>query len=46
MNETTLKELYELMVAIDEGRAYNEIIVDKEVAEGAKLALDRMIEIS
>jgi len=46
MNETTLKELYELMVAIDEGRAYNEIVVDKEVAEGAKLALDRMIEIS
>jgi len=46
MNETSLKELYDLMVAIDEGKAFNEIIVDKDVAEGARLSLERMMELS
>jgi len=46
MNETTIKELYDLVKAIDEGKAYNKIILDKKVAENAKLALDRMMEIS
>jgi len=46
MNETTLKELYDLMVAIDEGKPYNEIIVDEKVAEGARLSLERMMELS
>jgi len=46
MNETTLEELYNLMVAIDEGKPYNEIIVDKEVAEGARISLERMMELS
>jgi quinolinate synthase len=46
MNETSLEELYNLVKAIDEGKGYNEIIVDKEVAKNAKLALDRMMEIS
>jgi quinolinate synthase len=46
MNETTIKELYDLMVAIDEGKPYNEIIVDKDVAEGARISLERMMELS
>jgi quinolinate synthase len=46
MNETSLKELYDLIVSIDKGQPYNEIIVPEDVAKGAKLALDRMIEIS
>jgi len=45
MNETSLEELYNLVKAINEGNPYNEIIVDKEVAENAKLALDRMMKI-
>jgi len=46
MNETTIEELYNLVKAIDENRAYNEVILDKEIAQKAKLALDRMIDIS
>ena len=46
MNETTLEELYKLIKAIDEGKSYNEIIVDEEVAQNAKIALDRMMELS
>ena len=46
MNETSLKELYDLMVAIDEGKPFNEIIVDKNVAKGAKLSLERMMQLS
>ncbi|QCT94104.1 quinolinate synthase NadA [Caminibacter mediatlanticus TB-2] len=46
MNETTLKELYDLLVAIDEGKPYNEIKVDDEISKKAKKALDRMLELS
>jgi len=46
MNETTLKDLYELLVAIDENRAYNKIEVDENVANDAKKALTRMMELS
>ena len=46
MNETTIEELYNLMVAIDEGKPYNEIIVDENVAKNAKLALERMMKLS
>jgi quinolinate synthase len=46
MNETSLEELYSLVKAIDEGKPYNEIILDKDIAENAKLALERMMEIS
>ena len=46
MNETTLKYLYELLVAIDENRAYNKIEVDEDVANDAKKALIRMMELS
>jgi quinolinate synthase len=46
MNETTLKDLYQLLKAIDEGKGYNKIEVEKEVAENAKIALNRMMELS
>jgi len=46
MNETTIEELYNLIVAIDEGKAYNEIKVDSNVAKNTKLALERMMKLS
>ena len=46
MNETTLKELYDLLVAIDNKKAYNLVEVDKEIAINAKKALDKMMEMS
>lgn len=46
MNETTLKDLYNLLKAIDEGRRYNKIEVEKDVAQNAKKALERMMELS
>ncbi|WP_457561221.1 quinolinate synthase NadA [Caminibacter sp.] len=46
MNETTLKELYDLLVAIDKDEPYNEINVDENVKENALKALKRMMELS
>ena len=46
MNETTIKELYRLIKAIDEGNPYNEIVVDKKVSEGARISLERMMKLS
>ena len=45
MNETTLKELYELLKAIDDGKPYNEIKVDKEISKNALKSLNTMMEI-
>jgi quinolinate synthase len=46
MNETTLEELYKLLIAIDEGKEYNKIEVDENIANNAKIALQRMMELS
>jgi quinolinate synthase len=46
MNETTLKELYELLISIDEGKEKNKIEVDEQTAKDAKIALQRMMELS
>jgi len=46
MNETTLEELYKLLKAIDEGKDYNKIGVDPEIAKNAKIALERMMKLS
>lgn len=43
MNETTLEDLLNLLVAIDNGNPYNEIIVDEDIRAGAFIALDRML---
>jgi quinolinate synthase len=45
MNETTLKDLYLTLKSIEDGEPINEIFVDREVVDYAKLALDRMLEI-
>ncbi len=46
MNETTLKELYNLLIAIDQNKPYNEIEVDKTIAKNALKALNKMLELS
>jgi quinolinate synthase len=46
MNETTLKDLYNLLKAINAGKGYNKIEVEKDVAQNAKKALERMMELS
>ncbi len=46
MNETTLEDLYETLKSIENKSFKNEIIVDKNVIKWAKVALDRMMEIS
>jgi len=46
MNETTIKELYDLLMAIDNKKPYNEIKVDKNIAKNALKALNQMMEIT
>jgi quinolinate synthase len=46
MNETNLKDLYNLLKAIDEKKGYNKIEVENKIATQAKKALDRMMELS
>jgi quinolinate synthase len=46
MNETNLKELYDLLIAIDKNEPYNKIEVDENVKENALKALNRMMELS
>ena len=46
MNETTLKELYNLLIAIDQNKPYNEIEVDKTITKNALKALNKMLELS
>ena len=46
MNETTIKELYDLLKAIDEGKPYNEIKVDENIAKNALKSLNTMMEIT
>lgn len=46
MNETTLDDVYNLLVAIKNNETYNEIILDEETRVKAKLSLDKMLEIT
>jgi quinolinate synthase len=43
MNETTLKDVYDILKSIDEGEPLNEILVDEETQKWAKIALERML---
>jgi len=45
MNETTLKDLYDILKSIDEGEPLNEIQVDDSTQKWAKIALERMLEL-
>ena len=46
MNETTLQDLYTTLISIKNKEFKNEIEVDENVIKWAKIALDRMMEIS
>ena len=46
MNETTLDDVYNLLVAIKNGETYNEIILDEDTRLKAKASLDKMLEIT
>jgi len=45
MNETTIKDVYDTLKAIESGDILNEIQVPKDVQKYAKLALTRMFEV-
>jgi len=44
MNETTLEDIYNLLKAIDDNNAYNEIILEQDIRDKAFIALNRMFE--
>ncbi|NPA50255.1 MAG: quinolinate synthase NadA [Epsilonproteobacteria bacterium] len=46
MNETTIEDLYKTLKSIKDNNPINEVIVNEEEAKWAKIALDRMLEIS
>ena len=43
MNETTLKDVYDVLKSIDDGEPLNEIQVNENTQKWAKIALDRML---
>jgi quinolinate synthase len=43
MNETTLKDVYDVLKSIDEGEPLNEIQIDENTQKWAKIALERML---
>ena len=45
MNETTLKDVYLTLKAIDDGEPINEIQIDAKTQKWAKIALERMLEL-
>jgi quinolinate synthase len=45
MNETSLDDLYELLLSIKNGKPKNEILLDDDTTKWAKLALQRMFEV-
>jgi quinolinate synthase len=45
MNETTLQDLYDTLVSIDEGKPRYEIEVDESVSKWANIALKRMMDV-
>jgi len=46
MNETTLKDLYQLLLSIDKKKPFNEVKVDDNIAKNALKALNKMMEIT
>ncbi len=43
MNETTLRDVYDVLKSIDDGEPLNEIHIDANTQKWAKIALDRMM---
>lgn len=46
MNETTLQDVYDVLLAYEDNKPINEVFLDSEVQKWAKIALDRMLELS
>jgi quinolinate synthase len=46
MSQITLEDLAHVMDALAEGRIVNEVTVGRDVAEWARVALERMLSIS
>jgi len=45
MNETTLEDLYNVLISIQNNEFINEITIDKDIVKYAKIALNRMFEV-
>lgn len=46
MNETTLEDVRDVLLAYEDGKPINEVFLDTETQKWAKIALDRMLELS
>lgn len=46
MNETTLQDIYDVLLAYEDNKPINEVFLDEQVQKWAKIALDRMLELS
>lgn len=46
MNETSLQDLYDVMLAFKQDMPYNEILLDSQTIEYAKISLEKMLELS
>ena len=46
MNETTLEDVRDVLLAFEDNKPINEVFLDNEIQKWAKIALDRMLELS
>lgn len=46
MNETTMQDIHDVLLAYEDNKPINEVFLDTEVQKWAKIALDRMLELS
>ena len=46
MNETTLEDIRDVLLAYEDKKPINEVFLDNEIQKWAKIALDRMLELS
>lgn len=46
MNETTLEDVRDVLLAFEDNKPINEVFLDSEIQKWAKIALDRMLELS
>lgn len=46
MNETTLQDILDVLRAYEDDKPINEVFLDEEIQKWAKIALDRMLELS
>lgn len=46
MNETTLQDVLDVLRAYEDNKPINEVFLDEEIQKWAKIALDRMLELS